>query len=87
VLTGISLVKLQNPNHVFSNAVRSRVADIERSINIEIHVKSLMIDLDDSPAFPDSTRVDVELLTKLMKLSGPSSNNINNNLSSSHLAY
>ena len=52
-----------------------------------------MIDIEDAPVFCENTRVDIELVAKLMKLAGLSSSNsgiikgINNNLSSSQSAY
>ena len=51
-----------------------------------------MIDIDDAPLLSENTRVDVELVAKLMKLAGLSSSNsgikgINNNLSASQNAY
>jgi hypothetical protein len=86
---GIQMLKARNPNQVFSTQVRSRVAQIEREININVQVKSVTIDIDEAPVFSESTRVDVELITKLMKLAGLQNSNqeplknINNNLSSS----
>ena len=64
------------------------MAEIEREINIEAQVKTVMIDIEDAPVFCENTRVDVELVAKLMKLAGLSSSNsgiikgINNNLTS-----
>ena len=69
------------------------MAEIEREINIEAQVKTVMIDIEDAPVFCENTRVDIELVAKLMKLAGLSSSNsgnikgINNNLISAQSAY
>ena len=69
------------------------MAEIEREINIEAQVKTVMIDIEDAPVLCENTRVDIELVAKLMKLAGLSSSNsgnikgINNNLSSAQSAY
>jgi hypothetical protein len=82
------MTKVNNPKHIFTSVTRTLIAEIEREINTDIKVKAVMIDLEDAPVFSETTRVDVELITKLMKLAGMTSSlsgikGINNNLSSS----
>jgi len=83
------MTKAKNPKHIFTTVTRARIAEIEKEINIDIKVKTVMIDIEDAPVFSESTRVDVELIAKLMKLAGMTSSlsgmkGINNNLSSSY---
>jgi hypothetical protein len=75
VRVGIKMSKAKNPNHVFSSVARSRIAEIEREININVQVKSVMIDIEEAPVFSENTRVDVELITRLMKLAGLNTSN------------
>ena len=94
VKIGVQMEKVKNPlKVVFSQLERARVADIEREININVQVKSVMIEIEEAPVFSENTRVDVDLITKLMKLAGFSASsqgtikNVNNNLSSSQYSY
>ena len=73
IRVGIRMTKAKNPNHVFSALTRSRIAEIEREININVQVKSVMIDIEEAPVISENPRVDVELITRLMKLAGLSS--------------
>ncbi len=71
VKVGVQMEKVKNPlKVVFSQVARARVADIEREININVQVKSVMIEIEEAPVFSENTRVDVDLITKLMKLAG-----------------
>ncbi len=51
-----------NPNHVFSQVTRSRVADIEKNINIDVHVKTVMIDIEEAPKLGENTKIDIDLI-------------------------